>query len=583
MTLRAAERAPLPAPPQAEPVALRRAGAAVRRALRSPWAPRLALILVLSFSVAAKSIDIGRPCTSPCKAHDKHELIFDEQYYVNAARVIAGIQPPHGAPYHGAPAGDDPNAEHPQLAKVIMAGGIKVFGDTPLGWRIGSIVFGAIALLALFALVRAAGGSAWLAVGTSAVMALDNLMLVHGRIGTLDIYAVAMMLVSAALYMRRRPLLAGLALGIAACMKEVALSLAFVFVLLEALTIARAWWYWRRGEAEPSASSSDGGAQGGGEDAREATAAGLGPGRPTAMSESRGLEKARATSPVDADLTRGATSPVDADLTRGATSPVDADLTRRADTVARSDSPDTSERSVRDAPPDSPFAGVSSPARRPPMRNTLRTHATRFGIFLLASAAGTLGLLWLLDVLVPAYDPGTHVVYGGSPFTHLAHMYEYAQLLKSKPDETGIASSPLAWLLNEKPINYFRVAVNQLVNGKIVGSHDTIAFVGAMNPFIIFLAIPATFAALAVAWRRADRLAALGVCWCLGTYLPFLIGAEISGRVSYLYYMVIVMPGIYIVTARMFADRRMPKAAALGWAIALLYGFVHLYPLRTLL
>ena len=33
-------------------------------------------------------------------------------------------------------------------------------------------------------------------------MALDNLMLVHGRIATLDVYFVAMALVSAALYVR---------------------------------------------------------------------------------------------------------------------------------------------------------------------------------------------------------------------------------------------------------------------------------------------------------------------------------------------------------------------------------------------
>lgn len=505
MEPQAAERVPAPAPQPTGPGRARgRAslvGATVGRGLKSPWAPRIALLLVLALSVTAKSIDISQPCTAPCKPHDEHTLIFDEKYYVNAARVIAGIQPPKGAPYHGAPAGDDPNAEHPQLAKVIMAGGIDLFGDTPLGWRSGSILFGAIALLALYALVLAAGGSAWLAVGTSAVMALDNLMLVHGRIGTLDIYAVAMMLVSAALYMRRRPLLAGLALGVAACMKEVALSLALVLVLLEALTFASAWWRGRRGEAAPAASSPEDG------------------------------------------------------------SAADVGRPRRDPEV---------ERPVQAARP-----------RRG--RQALRTHGMRLGLFLLASAAGTLGLLWLLDVLVPAYDPGTHVVYGGSPFTHLAHMYEYAQLLKSKPYETGIASQPLAWLLNEKPINYAKVAVNQLVNGKVVGSHDTIAFTGVMNPFLIFLAIPATFAALAVAWRRADRLAALGACWCLGTYLPFLLGAAASGRVSYLYYMVIVMPGVYIVTTRMFADRRMPTAATVGWAVALLYGFIHLYPLRTLL
>lgn len=435
-----------------------------RGMLANKWAPRIALCLVLIFSFGAKAIHLNQPCESPCKAHSKYTLIFDESYYVNAARVIAGINPPAGEPYHDAPLHDDPNAEHPQLAKLAIAAGIEIFGDNTTGWRAGSILFALIALIALYALVRACGGGPWLAVGASAVMALDNLMLVHGRIGTLDIYAVAVMLISATFYLRKRPLLAGLALGVAACMKEVALALLLVFALLEALQIARAW-----------------------------------------LREHESLRQAA--------------------LARG----------------------------------------------------------RQLGLFFLAGAIGTLGLLWLLDVLVPAYDPGTHTLYAGNPFSHLAHMYEYAQLLKSKPGETGIASDPLAWLLNEKPINYARVAVSTSVAGKVVATHDTIRFEGVMNPFIIFLAIPALFAALAAAWKTGDRVAALGACWCLGTFLPYLFGSTVSGRISYLYYMVTVMPGVYLVVTALFASKRMPRAATVGWAIALIYGFVHLYPIRTLL
>src|SRR5262249_12786249 len=166
-----------------------------------PRAPVVALCVILVASLFARVVDLRVPCSAPCRSPSAHTLIFDEAFYVNAARVIAHINPPPGANYHGAPLGRDPNAEHPQLAKGIMAGGIELFGDTPLGWRIGSVLFGLIALAALYALVRAAGGSGWLAVGVTSVMALDNLLLVHGRIATLDIYGVAMMLVAAALYL----------------------------------------------------------------------------------------------------------------------------------------------------------------------------------------------------------------------------------------------------------------------------------------------------------------------------------------------------------------------------------------------
>jgi dolichyl-phosphate-mannose--protein O-mannosyl transferase len=455
--------------------------ALTRRLLADPLAPTVLLCAILVLSLYARVLHLGQPCTAPCRATSSHTLIFDESYYVNAARVIDGIEPPVGVPYHGAPKGKDPNAEHPQLAKLAIAGGIELFGDNPRGWRIGSVLFGLIAMIALFVLVQAAGGSPWLALGAVSVMALDNLLLVHGRIATLDIYAVAMMLVAAALYMRKHPLLAGVALGVGGCMKEVALYLVFVVILLEALRYARVGWArWTSGRQ-----------------ARQAAVAEM---------------------PADAASSAGQIG-----------------------------------------------AG---------WRALL--------LFLAASAASFLGLLWLLDVLVPAYDPVRHVTYAGSPFTHVFHIYHYAQLLKMKPGEVGISSTPWQWLLDERTINYAKVAVNSLVGGHIVASRATVAFQGAINPFVIFMAIPALFAAAAAAWRTGDGVAALGACWCLGTFLPFAANSLLTDRISYIYYMVVVLPGVYIVAARLFSPRWMPMAATVGWSLTLVWGFLNQYPLHTL-
>ena len=45
------------------------------------------------------------PADSPAASANDHLLVFDEDYYVNAARVIAGVRPPHDSPYAQAPLG----------------------------------------------------------------------------------------------------------------------------------------------------------------------------------------------------------------------------------------------------------------------------------------------------------------------------------------------------------------------------------------------------------------------------------------------------------------------------------------------
>jgi dolichyl-phosphate-mannose--protein O-mannosyl transferase len=438
-------------------------GDPVSRALRDPIAPVIALCAILVFSFAMRVIDIEQPCNSPCKTPASHTLIFDEAYYVNAARVIDGIHPASGQNYAAAPLGKDPNAEHPQLAKLIIAAGIDIFGDNPWGWRLGSILFGLLALAAIYWLVRGAGGSGWLAAGAAAVASMDNLFLVQSRAGLLDIYAVALMIIAAGFYVRKQRVAAGVALGVGMCMKEVAIYMLAVFLLYEALLMLRAWW---------------------------------------------------------------------------------------------------NQESI--------VAWV-------------RTYARPFGILFGCTALSFLVLLWILDIAVPAYDTGTKITYAGSPFTHFFHMVNYATLLTTHPNESGIASTPFQWLLNEKAIPYAKTVADVKTGGKIIATHPIYFFQGAINPFIIFLAIPAVAACLGIWWRTADRLALLAVAWFIGTWVPSVFESYALLRVNYLYYMVIVMPAIYVALARVFADRRVPRVATVSWAILLVFGFADLYPIRHLL
>jgi predicted membrane-bound dolichyl-phosphate-mannose-protein mannosyltransferase len=172
-------------------------------------------------------------------------LIFDEAYYVNAARAILGWHISPDAAYFGSPIGLDPNSEHPPLGKLAIAASMLVFGDNGLGWRLPSVIAGVVALLATYAIVRTTGRSRWLGVLAVVILALDNLTFVHARIGTLDMMAVAAILVGAWLGLSHRPALAGTAFAIGCLVKITAIFGLVAYVAMEAVPlIQRA----RRGE-----------------------------------------------------------------------------------------------------------------------------------------------------------------------------------------------------------------------------------------------------------------------------------------------------------------------------------------------
>lgn len=418
----------------------------LRRLRDSSRAPIIGLILISLLSLGARAYKLDEPCQSPCNTANDHTLIFDEAYYVNAARVIVGIHPPSGDHYSASPLGSDPNAEHPQGAKLIVAGAIELFGDGPFAWRLPSLLFGSIAILGMYALVRSGGGGRWSSLGAATLMATDNLLLVHGRIFTLDIYVVAMMIWGVAFYLQDRPVLAGIVLAIGFCFKFVGPYALGTIGLLE---LGRMFIRWRD--------------------------------------------------------------------------------------------------------PDSPREWG------------LRGVIGRFVPVVFTSAGVCVGLLGVLGLIARPYADAEGIFVDGGPFKHIAHMFSYAAQQVSPNGPQGIASYPWQWLIDLKPILYLRI--NPSLPGQDFHAiHPVAAFWGMPSPPIMALGIPGLIFALYRLVRRRrpgqspqdQQLALLAVTWFIGTWVPFALLALLDQRTSYLYYMVIVMPGIYVSAV---------YAAALGWRL----------------
>lgn len=166
-------------------------------------------------------------------------LIFDESYYVQDARVIAGQAVTQDHLPEVLHSGCDPNMEHPPLPKVIMALGIYLFRESAFGWRLPSVVLGFLGVAMVYSIARSLGATRSQCRLSALVLAFDNLYFIHSRIATLDIYMVSFCLLGTWLYLRRHYEFAGLAFGLATVCKINGLLGVAALVFYE----FGSWWF----------------------------------------------------------------------------------------------------------------------------------------------------------------------------------------------------------------------------------------------------------------------------------------------------------------------------------------------------
>ena len=132
---------------------------------------------------------LGRPDT----------LAFDETYYakdawslVNHGYVLKYIEDTDTLIMNGDTRGfwqTEPSMiVHPEVGKWLIGAGEKLFGLDPTGWRIASVVVGALMVLVMVRLVRRLTGSTLLGCVAGLLLSFDGMHFVLSRLALLDIF-----------------------------------------------------------------------------------------------------------------------------------------------------------------------------------------------------------------------------------------------------------------------------------------------------------------------------------------------------------------------------------------------------------
>lgn len=139
---------------------------AQRTALRPlvAYGPRLALGVVLVAAGLLRFVGLG----------DIERPYFDEKYYVVQAQERVDDLEPVDTP------------AHPPLGTWLIAGGIALAGDDPVGWRLVPAAAGVAAVGLTYALAWAVWRRRWWAVAAAALVAVDGLAVVTSRVAILD-------------------------------------------------------------------------------------------------------------------------------------------------------------------------------------------------------------------------------------------------------------------------------------------------------------------------------------------------------------------------------------------------------------
>jgi dolichyl-phosphate-mannose-protein mannosyltransferase len=212
----------------------RKSGSIVRESPSVPDMSALRNLVVAAVIFLASHLALLVGVTTPEKFY------FDEVHYVPAARQM--LEPVMSSPML--------NPMHPPLAKQLIALSIRSFGDEPLGWRYPSVLFGSLAIVAVYLCGLALFAAQGPAIASALIAFFNQMLFVQSRIAMLDIDALAFSLFAVAAFMhgfrKTRPhlwfALAGLGCGFSiGCKWSGLFTLAVCIAIVAVIRLLQGW------------------------------------------------------------------------------------------------------------------------------------------------------------------------------------------------------------------------------------------------------------------------------------------------------------------------------------------------------
>lgn len=183
----------------------------------SVWEHNWLLALVLVFLIL-QFIIISSPSV----------LVFDEYFYVPDARSIIDN-------------GITQRPEHPPLGKLLITTGILIFGDSPIGWRLFPVLFGAGAVILFYFICRELRIPREATLLATFLLVFDNMTFVQASVAMLDVYGLVFLFAAFLLYLRSKFAASGLMIALSSLVK--------VAGILALPVIALHWWFTGRKDA----------------------------------------------------------------------------------------------------------------------------------------------------------------------------------------------------------------------------------------------------------------------------------------------------------------------------------------------